>query len=106
MEIKITKEDIETYILNYEDEGEVDVDTIWNDLKEIYTITTKPEEYVVKELLSHTIHKMNHKRKLVQRRKEQLKQLPKVALEKTLTTNFNTGHLSDETIRPSKNNDL
>ena len=43
MEIKITKEDIETYILNYEDEGEVDVDTIWNDLKEIYTITTKPE---------------------------------------------------------------
>tara|TARA_Y100000817_G_scaffold69584_1_gene52985 strand:+ start:6072 stop:7244 length:1173 start_codon:yes stop_codon:yes gene_type:complete len=80
MEIKITKEDIETYILNYEDEGEVDVDTIWNDLKEIYTITTKPEEYVVKELLSHTIHKMNHKRKLVQRRKEQLKQLKKLVL--------------------------
>ena len=78
MDIKINKNDIETFILNYE--GERNFDNICNGLHNIYVSITDVDEYVIKEIVTYTIHKMNEKERLIRKRKEQLKQLKKLTL--------------------------
>tara|TARA_B100000214_G_scaffold84959_1_gene57974 strand:+ start:6671 stop:7828 length:1158 start_codon:yes stop_codon:yes gene_type:complete len=78
MDIKINKNDIETFILNYE--GERNFDNICNELHNIYVSITDVDEYVIKEIVTYTIHKMNEKERLIRKRKEQLKQLKKLTL--------------------------
>ena len=78
MDIKIHKNDIETFILNYE--GERNFDNICNELHNIYVSITDVDEYVIKEIVTYTIHKMNEKERLIRKRKEQLKQLKKLTL--------------------------
>ena len=78
MDIKINKNDIETFILNYE--GERNFDNICNELHNIYVSITDVDDYVIKEIVTYTIHKMNEKERLIRKRKEQLKQLKKLTL--------------------------
>ena len=78
MDIKIHKNDIETFILNYE--GERNFDNICNELYNIYVSITDVDDYVIKEIVTYTIHKMNEKERLIRKRKEQLKQLKKLTL--------------------------
>ena len=78
MDIKIHKNDIETFILNYV--GERNFDNICNELYNIYVSTTKVDDYVIKEIVTYTIHKVNEKERLIKKRKEQLKQLKKLEL--------------------------
>ena len=48
-DMNITKDDIETFIHNYE--GEIDFTSILIDLMEIYKDTTKAEKYVLHTLI-------------------------------------------------------
>ena len=77
-DMNITKDDIETFIHNYE--GEIDFTSILIDLMEIYKDTTKAEKYVLHTLIQGTIGKLNDKKNTMNIRRNQLKQLKKLKL--------------------------
>ena len=76
--IAIKKEDIETFILNYE--GDKDVTNIHSHIMGIYLDITNVEEYVLLTLIKDIIHKMDLRDKDIQKRKHQLNKLKKLKL--------------------------